>query len=74
MGSIRSHQVLEGSQYGSSNDAQENSQHIEYYIRPQQPVQVYHVPATSHTRKLKVMCVVPWAGETNICFSPHLLL
>lgn len=64
-GSIRSHQVLEGSQYGSSNDAQENSQHIEHYISPQQSVQVYHVPATIHTCKLKVVCVVPWAGETN---------
>lgn len=60
-----SHQVLEGSQYGRSDDAQEDSQHIEHYVRPQQPVQMHHIPATAHTSELKVMCVVAWTGDTK---------
>lgn len=58
MSSSNPHQIFKGSQDGGGDDAQENTQDVQYHAGPEQPVQVDDVPAASHSRKLEVMCRV----------------
>ncbi len=65
---IQTHQVFEGSQYSSGDDAQKHSEHIEHHTGPQQTVQIHHVPAAAHTRELIVPHPIVHANtHTHTC-------
>lgn len=54
MSCCSSHHVLEASQHGGGDDAQEKSDDVEDGDGPQQVIKVYHILAAPHLRVLVV--------------------
>lgn len=57
------HHILVRPEDSSSDDSQEQADHIEHHWGPQQTVQVDHIPAAADPSELIVLCVVVCAGR-----------